>query len=101
MPRFAANLTFLYGEYPFLDRFAAAAADGELLATRRRLKRRIAHIQAADNPGRGEPGLAEVMVLLRDIELRSRLYRLISLFTNGPKGWSLAADRRPDLVISD
>lgn len=28
MPRFAANLSFLYNEHPFLDRFAAAAADG-------------------------------------------------------------------------
>ena len=28
MPRFAANLTMLYNEHPFLDRFAAAAADG-------------------------------------------------------------------------
>ena len=28
MPRFAANLSFLYTELPFLDRFAAAAADG-------------------------------------------------------------------------
>jgi hydroxypyruvate isomerase len=28
MPRFAANLSLLYNEYPFLDRFAAAAADG-------------------------------------------------------------------------
>lgn len=28
MPRFAANLSFLYGELDFLDRFAAAAADG-------------------------------------------------------------------------
>lgn len=28
MPRFAANLTMLYGEHPFLSRFAAAAADG-------------------------------------------------------------------------
>ena len=28
MPRFAANLTMLYGEHAFLDRFAAAAADG-------------------------------------------------------------------------
>lgn len=28
MPRFAANLSFLYGEYAFLDRFAAARADG-------------------------------------------------------------------------
>jgi 2-dehydrotetronate isomerase len=28
MPRFAANLSFLYNDVPFLDRFAAAAADG-------------------------------------------------------------------------
>ncbi|MDR7307359.1 2-oxo-tetronate isomerase [Rhodoferax saidenbachensis] len=28
MPRFAANLSFLYTEHPFLERFAAAAADG-------------------------------------------------------------------------
>lgn len=28
MPRFAANLSFLYQEHDFLDRFAAAAADG-------------------------------------------------------------------------
>ena len=28
MPKFAANLTMLYNEHDFLDRFAAAAADG-------------------------------------------------------------------------
>jgi len=28
MPRFAANLGFMYGENPFLDRFEAAARDG-------------------------------------------------------------------------
>src|SRR5437763_1189736 len=28
MPRFSANLSFLYTEVPFLDRFAAAARDG-------------------------------------------------------------------------
>lgn len=28
MPKFAANLTLMYNEYAFLDRFAAAAADG-------------------------------------------------------------------------
>ncbi len=28
MPQFAANLSLLYGEFAFLDRFAAAAADG-------------------------------------------------------------------------
>jgi hydroxypyruvate isomerase len=33
---------------------------GELLATYRRLKDRIVHIQVADNPGRGEPGTGEI-----------------------------------------
>lgn len=33
---------------------------GELLATYRRLKDRIAHVQVADNPGRGEPGTGEI-----------------------------------------
>jgi hydroxypyruvate isomerase len=28
MPKFAANLTMMYTEHPFLDRFAAAAKDG-------------------------------------------------------------------------
>jgi hydroxypyruvate isomerase len=28
MPRFAANVTMMYGEHPFLDRFGAAARDG-------------------------------------------------------------------------
>ena len=28
MPRFAANLTMMYAEYGFLDRFGAAARDG-------------------------------------------------------------------------
>jgi len=28
MPQFAANLSMMYAEHPFLDRFAAAAADG-------------------------------------------------------------------------
>jgi 2-dehydrotetronate isomerase len=28
MPRFAANLSLMYNEHPFLERFAAAAADG-------------------------------------------------------------------------
>ena len=28
MPRFAANLSMLYNEHPFLDRFGAAARDG-------------------------------------------------------------------------
>ena len=28
MPRFAANLSLMYTELPFMERFAAAASDG-------------------------------------------------------------------------
>ena len=34
--------------------------DGELTQTWRRLRDRIAHVQVADNPGRGEPGTGEI-----------------------------------------
>ena len=34
--------------------------DGELLATFRTSRTRIAHIQLADNPGRNEPGTGEI-----------------------------------------
>ena len=30
MPQFAANLSMMYVEHPFLERFGAAAADGFL-----------------------------------------------------------------------
>jgi hypothetical protein len=33
MPRFAANLTVMYGEHAFLDRFEAAARDGFALSS--------------------------------------------------------------------
>ncbi len=33
---------------------------GELVATFRRFRDRIAHVQVADNPGRGEPGTGEI-----------------------------------------
>ena len=47
---------------PFLqfDFYHQQRMDGELLATYRRLKDRIAHVQIADNPGRHEPGTGEV-----------------------------------------
>jgi len=51
--KFSANLTFLYQELPFLDRFAAAARDGfpavEYMAPYAEPKERIAEILAANN----------------------------------------------------
>lgn len=42
------------------DLYHQQRISGELLATWRRLRDRIAHIQVADNPGRGEPGTGEI-----------------------------------------
>lgn len=42
------------------DFYHQQRTDGELTATYRRLKGRIAHVQVADNPGRGEPGTGEI-----------------------------------------
>jgi hydroxypyruvate isomerase len=74
MPRFAANLTMLYGEHDFLDRFAAAAADGfrgveylfpydfekEQLAEKLRENGlvQVLHNLPAGNWGKGERGIA-------------------------------------------
>jgi hydroxypyruvate isomerase len=74
MPRFCANLTMLYGERGFLDRFAAAAADGfegvEYLfpydfpkeELRERLERhglvQVLHNLPAGDWGGGERGIA-------------------------------------------
>lgn len=74
MPRFAANLTMLYGEVDFLDRFAAAARDGfkaveylfpydypkEELADRLRANglTQALHNLPAGNWGGGERGIA-------------------------------------------
>ena len=46
----SGNLSLQY------DFYHQQRTDGELLATFRRLKGRIAHVQIADNPGRNEPG---------------------------------------------
>jgi hydroxypyruvate isomerase len=49
MPKFAANLTMLYNELDFLERFAAAARDGFA-----GVESRIPHLDPADRPeGRG------------------------------------------------
>ena len=42
------------------DFYHQSRMDGELAATWRRFKDRIAHIQVADNPGRNEPGTGEI-----------------------------------------
>ncbi|WP_341523934.1 2-oxo-tetronate isomerase [Pseudomonas sp. G.S.17] len=76
MPRFAANLSMLYPEHPFLDRFAAAAADGfqavEYMSpydySARQLKQRLDDnglVQALfnappGNVGKGEKGIASL-----------------------------------------
>ena len=39
MPRFAANLTMLFTELPFLDRFAAAAESGSIGSEKLRTRR--------------------------------------------------------------
>ena len=47
----------LFLQYDF---YHQSRMDGELAATFRRFKPRIAHIQVADNPGRNEPGTGEI-----------------------------------------
>jgi hydroxypyruvate isomerase len=42
------------------DLYHQSRMDGELTATWRRYRDRIAHIQVADNPGRNEPGTGEI-----------------------------------------
>jgi 2-dehydrotetronate isomerase len=67
MPQFAANLSMLYGEFEFLDRFAAAAADGfravEYLFPyayeRAELAKRLADAGLAQVLFNGPPGLWE------------------------------------------
>jgi len=74
MPRFAANLTMLFGELPFLDRFAAAKAAGfggveslfpydfEKAALREQLQQhgltQVLHNLPAGDWGAGERGVA-------------------------------------------
>lgn len=74
MPRFAANLTMLFAELPFLDRFAAAKAAGfggveylfpydfEKAALREQLQQhgltQVLHNLPAGNWGAGERGIA-------------------------------------------
>jgi len=42
------------------DFYHAQVMEGDLVATFKRLKGKIAHVQIADNPGRHEPGTGEI-----------------------------------------
>ena len=53
----AAGSDNIYLQYDF---YHQQRMEGELIATYRRYKDRIAHIQIADNPGRNEPGTGEI-----------------------------------------
>jgi hydroxypyruvate isomerase len=67
MPRFAANLSFMYNEHPFPDRFAAAARDGF---------RGVEYLFPYEHPAR------ELAVRLKDQGLEQALF-------NAPPGrWS-------------
>ena len=87
MPRFAANLSFLYGEFAFVERFAAAAHDGFEAVEfafgydfdRRELAQRLAdhglqqvliNAPPGDGPSAGERGLASLPG--READFRSR-----------------------------
>ncbi len=59
MPRFAANLSFLYGEHTFLDRYAAARRDG---------------FEAVEFLFPYEHPPARLQALLRDHDLRQALF---------------------------
>jgi hydroxypyruvate isomerase len=59
------------------DIYHQSRMDGELAATFRRLKNRIAHVQVADNPGRNEPGTGEI----------NYPFLFDMLDTEGYKGW--------------
>jgi hydroxypyruvate isomerase len=71
MPRLAANLSFLYGELPFLDRFAAAALDGFLA-----VEFAFGYDYAA-----------------REITARLEAHNLMQVLINAPPGDLAAGDR--------
>ena len=56
MPRFAANLSMMFNEVPFLDRFAA---DGYDLLVADTVNHRIASIRLSDGRIRTEAGTGE------------------------------------------
>lgn len=78
MPRFAANLSSMFTEVPFLERFTAAAragfqnvrlqldlyhrqiGEGDLIAAVREFGPYAAHVQIAQPPHRGEPDRGEI-----------------------------------------
>lgn len=80
MPRFSANLSMLYPEHAFTDRFAAAAADGF---------RAVEYLGPYDHPA------DEIAALLRQNGLRQILFNLPSGdWQAGERGLLCLPDRR-------
>lgn len=79
MPRFAANLSFLYPELPFLDRFAAAARDGF---------RAVEYVSPYEHPAE------EIAALLERYELVQALFNLpAGDWAGGERGIGCLPDR--------
>ena len=79
MPRFSANLSFLYADLPFLDRFAAAAKDG---------------FKAVEYVGPYGFAAEEVAAVLKANGLRQALFNLpAGNWDGGERGIGCHADR--------
>jgi hydroxypyruvate isomerase len=72
------------------DLYHQQRTDGELLATYRKFKQRIAHIQVADNPGRNEPGTGEI----------NYPFLFNALDNEGYTGW-IGCEYRPKTTTSE
>ncbi len=72
------------------DLYHQQRMSGELAATFRRLKHRIAHIQVADNPGRNEPGTGEI----------NYSFLFAELDREGYAGW-IGCEYRPRATTSE
>lgn len=86
MPRFAANLSLLYTELPFLQRFAAAAADGFTA---------VEYLFPYDHPA------GQLSLLLQEHGLRQVLFNAPpGDWAAGERGFTCLPDREPDFRSS-
>ncbi len=86
MPRFAANLTLMYTEHAFADRFAAAAADG---------------FEAVECLFPYELGTEELVRRLRDLRLTLVLFNLPpGDWAAGERGLAALPDREAEFAAS-